>query len=93
VNYEQVARYEHEGRGQGRSRGPRETLKRSTSSTTSAICRRGDVRRDCALGVTALTRKKWLLGVVRVSAVGSSSGRGLHMNWPIHPESAIKWLA
>ena len=46
------------------------------------------------LGVTALTRKKWLLGVAAVFLVaGVFFGVAGFMNWPIHPESAIKWLA
>jgi hypothetical protein len=46
------------------------------------------------LGVTALTRKKWLLGVAAVFLLtGVFFGFAGFMNWPIHPESAIKWLA
>jgi hypothetical protein len=46
------------------------------------------------LGVTALTRKKWLLGVAAVFLLtGVFFGVAGFMNWPIHPESAIKWLA
>jgi uncharacterized protein DUF4337 len=46
------------------------------------------------LGVTALTRKKWLLGVAAVFLLtGVFFGVAGFMNWAIHPESAIKWLA
>ena len=45
------------------------------------------------LGVTALTRKRWLLAVAAVFlATGVFFGVAGFMNWPIHPESAIKWL-
>jgi hypothetical protein len=46
------------------------------------------------LGVTALTRKKWLLGVAAIFLItGVFFGVAGFANWPIHPESAIKWLA
>ena len=46
------------------------------------------------LGVTALTRKKWLLGVAVVFlALGAFFGVAGFLNLPIHPESAVKWLA
>jgi hypothetical protein len=46
------------------------------------------------LGVTALTRKKWLLVVAGVFLLtGVFFGVAGFINWPIHPESAIKWLA
>jgi len=46
------------------------------------------------LGVTALTRKKWLYGVAVVFlAVGLFFGLAGFLNLPIHPESAVKWLA
>ena len=46
------------------------------------------------LGVTALTRKKWLLGVAGVFLVlGAFFGVSGFLNLPIHPESAVKWLA
>ncbi|HUK37251.1 MAG TPA: DUF4337 domain-containing protein [Vicinamibacterales bacterium] len=46
------------------------------------------------LGVTALTRKRWLLGVAGVFLLlGAFFGVAGFMNWPIHPETAVKWLA
>ncbi len=46
------------------------------------------------LGVTALTKKRWLLGVASVFLVlGVFFGVAGFLNWPIHPEAAIKWLA
>ncbi len=46
------------------------------------------------LGVTALTRKKWLLAVASVFLVlGVFFGAAGFLNWPLHPESAVKWLA
>jgi len=46
------------------------------------------------LGVTALTRKHWLLAVAGVFlVVGAFFGVAGFLNLPIHPESAVKWLA
>jgi chromosome segregation ATPase len=46
------------------------------------------------LGVTALTRKRWLLGVAAVFlAVGVFFGVAGFAGLNIHPETAIKWLA
>lgn len=46
------------------------------------------------LGVTALTRKRWLLGVAAVFlAVGVFFGFAGFAGLNIHPETAIKWLA
>jgi hypothetical protein len=46
------------------------------------------------LGVTALTRKKWLLAVAGVFLItGVFFGVAGFMNLPIHPQTAIKWLA
>ena len=46
------------------------------------------------LGVTALTKKRWLLVVAGVFLLtGVFFGVAGFMNWPIHPESAVKWLA
>jgi hypothetical protein len=46
------------------------------------------------LGVTALTRKRWLLGVAVVFlALGAFFGVAGFAGLPIHPETAIKWLA
>jgi len=46
------------------------------------------------LGITALTKKRWLLGVAVVFlATGVFFGMAGFMNMPIHPESVVKWLA
>jgi hypothetical protein len=46
------------------------------------------------LGVTALTRKRWLLGVAGVFLLlGAFFGVAGFANLPIHPETAVKWLA
>ncbi len=46
------------------------------------------------LGVTALTRQRWLLVVAAIFlATGAFFGVAGFINWPIHPESAVKWLA
>ena len=46
------------------------------------------------LGVTALTRKRWLLGVAGVFLLlGAFFGVAGFLNLAIHPEAAIKWLA
>jgi hypothetical protein len=46
------------------------------------------------LGVTALTKKRWLLGVASVFLlVGLFFGIAGFTALPIHPETAIKWLA
>ena len=46
------------------------------------------------LGVTALTKKRWLLVVAGVFLLtGVFFGVAGFMNWSIHPESAVKWLA
>jgi thymidylate synthase ThyX len=46
------------------------------------------------LGVTALTKKRWLLAVAAVFLLtGAFFGVAGFMNWSIHPESVIKWLA
>ena len=46
------------------------------------------------LGVTALTRKRWLLGVAIIFlGLGAFFGVAGFVGLPIHPETAIKWLA
>jgi len=46
------------------------------------------------LGVTALTRKRWLLVVAGVFLlIGAFFGVAGFVNLPIHPETAVKWLA
>ena len=46
------------------------------------------------LGVTALTRKRWLLGVAGVFlAVGVLFGVAGFLNWNIHADALVSWLA
>jgi hypothetical protein len=46
------------------------------------------------LGVTALTGKRWLLGVAGVFlAVGVVFGVAGFLNWNIHAEALVSWLA
>jgi len=46
------------------------------------------------LGVTALTRKRWLLGVAGVFlAVGLVFGLAGFLNWNIHADAVVSWLA
>ncbi len=46
------------------------------------------------LGVTALTKKRWLLGVASVFLlIGLFFGVAGFAALPIHPETAVKWLA
>ena len=46
------------------------------------------------LGVTALTRKRWLLVVAGIFLLsGAFFGIAGFANLPIHPETAVKWLA
>ena len=46
------------------------------------------------LGVTVLTKKRWLLAVASVFLMtGVFFGVAGFMNLPVHPESAVKWLA
>jgi hypothetical protein len=46
------------------------------------------------LGVTALTRKRWLLGFAGVFlAVGLLFGLAGFLNWNLHADSLVSWLA
>ena len=46
------------------------------------------------LGVTALTRKRWLLGVAGVFlALGVLFGVAGFLNWNIHADALVSWLA
>ena len=46
------------------------------------------------LGVTALTRKRWLLGVAAVFlAVGVLFGVAGFLNWNLHADALTSWLA
>ena len=45
------------------------------------------------LGVTALTRKRWLLGVAAVFlAIGVTFGLAGFFNWQLHPDKLMAWL-
>jgi hypothetical protein len=46
------------------------------------------------LGVTALTRKRWLLGVAAVFlAVGLLFGAAGFLQWSLHPDALMSWLS
>lgn len=46
------------------------------------------------LGVTALTRKRWLLGVAAVFLfVGFLFGLAGFFNWSLHPDTVMSWLS
>ena len=46
------------------------------------------------LGVTALTRKRWLLGVAAVfMAIGVLFGMAGFLNWNLHVDALMSWLA
>ena len=46
------------------------------------------------LGVTALTKKRWLLAVAAVFLItGAFFGVAGFMNLSIHPERLVSWLA
>ena len=46
------------------------------------------------LGVTALTRKRWLLGVAGVFfAIGMTFGLAGFMGWGLHPAALMSWLS
>ena len=46
------------------------------------------------LGVTALTRKRWLLGVAAVFlALGFVFGVAGFLDWNLHAEKLTSWLA
>jgi hypothetical protein len=96
-NYEkQVARYEHE-KGEVKEEAEGYEKRYEALNQQHDLFDLSDAAMSVAialLGVTALTRKKWLLGVAAAFLVcGVFFGVAGFMNWPIHPESAIKWLA
>jgi hypothetical protein len=46
------------------------------------------------LGVTALTRKRWLLGFAAVFfMIGLIFGLAGFFNWPLHPDAVMNWLS
>jgi hypothetical protein len=46
------------------------------------------------LGITALTRKRWLLGLAAVfMAVGLTFGLAGFLSWPLHSERLMGWLS
>jgi hypothetical protein len=97
VEYEkQVKRYEHE-KGEVKEEAEGYEHKYESLNEQHDLFDLSDAAMSVAialLGVTALTRKKWLLGVAAVFLVtGVFFGVAGFMNWAIHPESAIKWLA
>jgi len=92
----QVARYEHE-KGEVKEEAEGYEHKYESLNEQHDLFDLSDAAMSVAialLGVTALTKKKWLLAVAAVFLVtGVFFGVAGFMNWPIHPETAIKWLA
>jgi hypothetical protein len=92
----QVKRYEHE-KGEVKEEAEGYEHKYESLNEQHDLFDLSDAAMSVAialLGVTALTRKKWLLGVAAVFLLtGVFFGVAGFMNWGIHPESAIKWLA
>jgi len=97
TDYEkQVKRYEHE-KGEVKEEAEGYEHKYESLNEQHDLFDLSDAAMSVAialLGVTALTRKQWLLGVAAVFLLtGVFFGVAGFMNWGIHPESAIKWLA
>jgi chromosome segregation ATPase len=97
ANYEkQVKRYEHE-KGEVKEEAEGYEKRYESLNQQHDLFDLSDAAMSVAialLGVTALTRKKWLLAVAAVFLVtGVFFGVAGFMNWQIHPETAIKWLA
>jgi chromosome segregation ATPase len=97
ANYEtQVKRYEHE-KGEVKEEAEGYEHKYESLNQQHDLFDLSDAAMSVAialLGVTALTRKKWLLAVAAVFLVtGVFFGVAGFLNWQIHPETAIKWLA
>jgi chromosome segregation ATPase len=97
ANYEkQVKRYDHE---KGEVKEEAEGYEKRYEELNSRhdlfdLCEAAMSVAIALLGVTALTRKRWLLGVAAVFlAVGVFFGIAGFAGLPIHPETAIKWLA
>src|SRR5262249_53739556 len=97
ANYEkQVKRYDHE---KGEVKEEAEGYEKRYEALNSRhdlfdLCDAAMSVAIALLGVTALTRKRWLLGVAVVFlAVGVFFGIAGFAGLPIHPETAIKSLA
>jgi len=97
ANYEkQVKRYDHE---KGEVKEEAEGYEKRYEELNSRhdlfdLCEAAMSVAIALLGVTALTRKRWLLGVAAVFlAFGVFFGIAGFAGLPIHPETAIKWLA
>jgi uncharacterized protein DUF4337 len=92
----QVDRYEHEkGEVKDEAEGYEKTYERLNGQhDLFDLCEASMSVGIALLGVTALTRKRWLLGVACVFlALGAFFGVAGFANLPIHPESAVQWLA
>jgi chromosome segregation ATPase len=97
ANYEkQVTRYEHE-KGEVKEEAEGYEKRYETLNEQHDLFDLCDAAMSVAialLGVTALTRKKWLLAFAGVFLItGVFFGIAGFMNLPIHPQTAIKWLA
>ena len=97
TDYEkQVKRYEHE-KGEVKEEAEGYEKRYETLNEQHDLFDLCDAAMSVAialLGVTALTRKKWLLAVAAVFLVtGVFFGVAGFMNLPIHPQTAVKWLA
>ena len=97
ANYEkQVARYEHE---KGEVKDEAEGYEKHYEALNEQhdlfdLCDAGISVAIALLGVTALTKKRWLLAVASVFLVaGVFFGVAGFMNLPIHPEQLVSWLA
>jgi hypothetical protein len=97
ANYEkQVKRYDHE---KGEVKEEAEGYEKRYEELNARhdlfdLCDAGMSVAIALLGVTALTRKRWLLGVAAVFLLaGAFFGVAGFANLPIHPETAVKWLA
>ena len=97
ANYEkQVKRYDHE---KGEVKDEAEGYEKRYEELNSRhdlfdLCDAAMSVAIALLGVTALTRKRWLLGVAVVFlGLGAFFGVAGFAGLPIHPETAIKWLA
>jgi chromosome segregation ATPase len=97
ANYEkQVARYEHE-KGEVKEQAEGYEKRYEDLNARHDLFDLCDAALSVAiamLGITALTRKRWLLGVAAVFLfIGVFFGVAGFAGLPIHPETAVKWLA
>jgi len=97
ANYQkQIGRYDHE---KGEVKEEAEGYEKRYEELNGRhdlfdLCDAGMSVAIALLGVTALTRKRWLLGVAVVFlCLGAFFGIAGFMTWPLHPETAVKWLA